>query len=411
MAIPFFSIDLKIKDLINFTKDILIPVNKKQKKILLHKILERRYPNRYLSLLPSARIGFFLSLKFLFEKDDEIIFSSMSFPLYIKIAKQLGLKVRLVDISIDDLNIDHTKIETQINEKTKGIVVTHLFGYPCEIMKIKELCDKKNLILIEDCAQSFNSRYDNIETGNFGDVGIISTSLLKIPTTLSGGFVVTKDEKLSKKINQWTEDNLENGLYLKFKLFIKVLLSILNSYPKIYSVLSDKIFSFLKSYNPRIYRNILYSGMGMKEIAFNPLERPNLSKYQITAGISQLNRCEMMNQIRKEYSLFFQERFKDHKNIKVINNHYKENWNHQYFVILIKNNFDQVFKKLFKAGIHVMDENVWDCTKYNFELENEDTNFPNTKQVDGCLIRIQNNSLLNKKEIELIANKIIDASN
>ena len=101
---------------------------------------------------------------------------------------------------------------------------------------------KKNIILIEDCAQSFDSSYNGIETGNFGEAGIISTSLLKIPTTLSGGILVTSNQELHKNANQWIENNLSNSLLEKFKLFIKIFIFILNSYPRIYSILSDKIF-------------------------------------------------------------------------------------------------------------------------------------------------------------------------
>ena len=57
-----------------------------------------------------------------------------------------------------------------------------------------------------------------------------------------------------------------------------------------------------------------------------------------------------------------------------------------------------------------MDENVWDCTKYNFEIENKNVSFSITNKLDGSLLRIQNNSFLKKKQIEFIAEKIIDAS-
>lgn len=408
MAIPFFSVDLKLIDLTSILKDIMIPFGKKKNENKLKELLQKRYPNRYISLLPSARLGFYLSLKFLLKKNDEVIFSSMSFPLYIKIAKQLNLKVTLVDVSEKDLNIDVYEIEKKINKNTKAIVATHLFGYPCEIEKIKKICDKHNLLLIEDCAQSFNSKVKNLETGNFGDIGITSTSLLKIPTTLSGGILISKNKELMNKVNDWQEINLKNNMSLKFKLFIKVILSILNSYPKIYSVLSDKIFSFLFKYNPKIYRKILYSGMGMKEIKYDPLERPKLAKYQITTGISQINRCDEMNKIRKMHSIYFQETFKKNENITVINNHLEDEWNHQYFVILIKKDFDKISKELFKLGIHAMDENVWDCSRYNFDIENKNDLFPVTRMVNGKLLRIQNNSFLNKKDIKKIAYKILD---
>ena len=214
MAIPFFSIDLKLIDLTSIIKDILLPYSRKKYENKFKELLQKRYPNRYISLLPSARLGFYLSLKFLLKKNDEVIFSSMSFPLYIKIARQLDLKIILVDVSEKDLNIDVSKIEEKINKNTKAIIATHLFGYPCEIEKIKNICEKHNLLLIEDCAQSFNSKVKNIETGNFGDVGIISTSLLKIPTTLSGGILISKNKELVNKVNEWQEINLKNNMSL-----------------------------------------------------------------------------------------------------------------------------------------------------------------------------------------------------
>ena len=193
MAIPFFSIDLKFKDILELIKNISLPTNKKKSYNKLQEILDKRFPDKNVILLPSARLGFYLSLKKFFKENDEVIFSVMSFPLYVKIANELKLKVKLVDVSENDLNIDVDKLNKSITENTKGIVITHLFGYPCEIDKIKDLLKGKNIKLIEDCAQSFGTYYNNTETGNFGDVGIFSCSLVKIPTTLGGGILITSD--------------------------------------------------------------------------------------------------------------------------------------------------------------------------------------------------------------------------
>ena len=122
-----------------------------------------------------------------------------------------------------------------------------MFGYPCKITEISRIAQKYNLKLIEDCAQSFNSFYKDRETGTFGDVGIFSTSLLKIPTTLSGGILITKDNQFSLEIKNWSKENLKNNFSINIKLLTKNVLSILNSYPLIYSILSDKIFSFLNN--------------------------------------------------------------------------------------------------------------------------------------------------------------------
>jgi len=407
MAIPFFSIDFKKKDLLILLLAIIFPFNKKKKERNFLDKLSLRFPKKNICLLPSARLGFYLTLKKFFKEDDEIIFSSMSFPLYIKIANQLKLKVVLIDVEKDTLNINPAKIESKINKKTKGIVATHLFGYPCKIQEISLLAKKYNLKLIEDCAQSFNSFYKNQETGTFGDVGIFSTSLLKIPTTLGGGILITDDKKLKIEIDQWCKENLKNNISINLKLFVKNLLSILNSYPLIYSILSDKIFNFLNKYNPRIYRKILYSGMGLSKGEFDPLERPKLRKYQIVSGILQLQRSDEMNCIRKKNSIKLIKSLENKIHIKTLSSYSEHNWNYQYHVLILDENLNLFSKKLFNEGIHAMEENVWDCTNYDFKIENQNDNFENTKKFNPKLIRIQNNSYLEDKHI----NKIIKSLN
>ncbi len=411
MSVPFFSLDLNLSELIRIIKSILYPFNKDLSKLRLEKMLEERFDGKKVCLLPSARLGFYLTLRNLFKKGDELIFSSMSFPLYIKIAKQLELKVRLVDVFNDDLNINYTLIEKNINNNTKGIVATHLFGNPCEIEEIKKIGDKFNLKIIEDCAQSFDSYYNGKETGNFGDVGIFSTSLLKIPTSLSGGILITKDNDLKEKVDFWMKNNLKNNFKYDLKLFLKVFLSILNSIPTIYSIISDKIFNSLKKFNPRVYRKILYSGMGMKSDHFNPLERNDLKKYQIEIGISQIKKSNEMLKKRIINSNMIIDELKYLDKVELIKPHNKAVGNFQYFVIKVKENQKVFFNKLFGLGIHAMEENVWDCTDYNFEIENTYDKYSITKKNNVKLIRIQNNSYLKKKTIQNIIQKIKKALN
>ena len=79
---------------------------------------------------------------------------------------------------------------TFITNKTKAVVVTHLFGHPGYLTEIKNICNEYGIELIEDCAQSLDSFYENIETGNFGDTAFFSTGAVKVPTSLGGGFML-----------------------------------------------------------------------------------------------------------------------------------------------------------------------------------------------------------------------------
>ena len=411
MAIPFFSIDLRTKDILELFKNISFPFNKNVSSNKIQEILNKRFPNKNVVLLPSARLGFYLTLKKYFKENDEVIFSAMSFPLYIKIANQLKLKVKLIDVNEKDLNIDVKKLRDSISKNTKGIIITHLFGYPCEVDKIKELIQDKDIKLIEDCAQSFGTYYNNVETGNFGDVGIFSCSLVKIPTTLGGGILVTSDSDLKKEIENWLIDNLPNSILKNIAYGFKNLISIANSYPFLYSILSSKILFFLNKFNPRSYRKIVYSGMGLKNKRFDPKERNNLNKYQLEFGISQLDNYEQTKTIRIENTKYLQKELSGLKNISFLDYNSNTNWNYQYFIIRINENYEDFNKRLFKKGIHAMEENVWNCLDYNYSIENKNENFEICKDYNSKIVRIQNSSYLQKHHLDKIINAIKSSIN
>ncbi len=401
MVIPFFSIDISYKDLLS-SLNILKKRNTSYTD--LNNILSKYYPNKNLSFLPSARLAFYLSLKFYFNKGDEIIFSALSFPLYVKIAHQLGLKPILVDVEYDNLNIDENKIETNITNKTKAIVVTHLFGHPAKIDRIKKITNKYKLILIEDCAQSFESKYKNEFLGNFGDIGIISCSLMKTPTTLGGGILITKDYLFKEFVDEQLK-LINTNFYNKFIYNIKNLISILNSYPFIYSILSNHIFGLLKKRSPNKLRKILYSGMGMLNNKYDWKERPDLQNYQLRFGLSQFKRSQSMNNKRRRFANLLNNGLKHNQKIKLFKESSDAYWNYSYYVIDAGEHFKEIYDTLFDKGIHIMEENVWDCTKYNIPFSSND-DLETAKNRNANLLRIQNNSFLKEEDILFIIETI-----
>ena len=137
--------------------------------------------------------------------------------------------------------------------------------------------------------------------------------------------------------------------------------------------------------------------MGMEKNTYDPFERNDLKKYQIEIGIKQIKKNKHMTEKRISHSHFLNEGLCDEKNIKLINCNSNSKGNYQYYVIEIRKNAKKIFKNLFSNGIHVMEEDVWDCTSYGFKIENPNDNFEQTKKSNLNLIRIQNNSYLNEK--------------
>ena len=127
---------------------------------------------------------------------DEVIVPSYSFIASSFAVVQAGAIPVFCDVT-DDHTIDPAKIEALITEKTKGIVVVHLYGVVADMGPILEIAEKYNLKIIEDCAQCFGGEYKGKKSGTIGDVGCFSFCQSKHFTTGGeGGMVVTNDEDL-----------------------------------------------------------------------------------------------------------------------------------------------------------------------------------------------------------------------
>lgn len=133
-----------------------------------------------------------------------------------------GCKPVFVDIDSSTLNIDPTKIEDAITEKTTAIIATHVYGNPCNIDAIQQIATKYKLKVIYDGAHCFGSRYKGKSVFNYGDVCTASFHATKLFHTIEGGAVFTNDAELLKKMSfmrnfghQGNDDFAEVGINAK----------------------------------------------------------------------------------------------------------------------------------------------------------------------------------------------------
>ncbi len=143
----------------------------------------------------------FLSLKALnISKGDEVITTPYTFIATIGSIATSGAKPVFVDVK-DDYNIDEKKIEPAITKKTKAIMPVHWSGRPCEMQKIKSIANKYNLKIIQDTCHGIESRYKKKHLIDYGDVCTYSMHPLKnLNIWGDGGFIITQNEKLAKKL-------------------------------------------------------------------------------------------------------------------------------------------------------------------------------------------------------------------
>jgi len=132
---------------------------------------------------------------------DEVITSTFTFIATAEAIRYVGATPVFVDIDPKTFNLDPNLVERAINKKTKAILPVHIFGQPADMDAIMALASKHNLIVIEDCAQSYGAKIKDRVTGGIGLAGCHSFFPSKnLGCYGDGGMVTTNDDKIADQI-------------------------------------------------------------------------------------------------------------------------------------------------------------------------------------------------------------------
>ena len=130
-------------------------------------------------------------------QNDEVITSPFTFSATINAILRVGAKPVFVDIDNYSFNIDVTKIESKITDKTKAIMPVHIFGQATNMDEMLKICKANNLVIIEDAAQAIGSKFNNRMVGSIGEIGAISFYPSKnLGAYGDGGAILTSDEEI-----------------------------------------------------------------------------------------------------------------------------------------------------------------------------------------------------------------------
>ena len=132
------------------------------------------------------------------ESGDEVIVPNLTFAASINSIIHAGANPVLCDVNKENFNIDFRNLDQLITNKTKAIMVVHLYGRPVEMDEVLKIAKKYNLLIIEDCAEALGSRYNNQNIGTFGDASCFSFFGNKTITTGEGGMVIFKNKKFAE---------------------------------------------------------------------------------------------------------------------------------------------------------------------------------------------------------------------
>lgn len=150
------------------------------------------------------------------KEGDEVIMPSYTFVSTANAFVLRGAKIVFVDIRPDTLNIDETKIELAITDKTKAIVPVHYAGVACEMDTIMEIASRYNLFVVEDAAQGMMSSYKGKALGTIGHLGTFSFHETKNYTSAGeGGLLIINDDKFKERAEIIREKGTNRSLFFR----------------------------------------------------------------------------------------------------------------------------------------------------------------------------------------------------
>jgi CDP-6-deoxy-D-xylo-4-hexulose-3-dehydrase len=131
------------------------------------------------------------------QRGDEVIVPAISWATTFHPLQQYGLKLRFVDVELDTLNMDVSKLEQALTPRTRMVMAVSILGNPAALDAIRRFCDHHGLVFFEDNCESLGASLDGRLCGTFGDIGTFSTFYSHHISTMEGGLLVTERDEIA----------------------------------------------------------------------------------------------------------------------------------------------------------------------------------------------------------------------
>jgi dTDP-4-amino-4,6-dideoxygalactose transaminase len=206
-----------------------------------------------------------------------------------------------VDIDLTDYNMNLDQFADAINEHTRAVIPTHLFGYPMDIDRVQKIVKDAEakyghkIYIIQDCAHSFDARYKGKPVANAGDGAIFGLGISKQITSIFGGVFTTNNEVIAKKVRDFRDRNFRKPLWKKSLLRYLYLLAI-------YPAFQPAIYGFVYWIQEKTpFLNRLTKAYHLDEkIHFPPDYLDQMTNIEALVGLEQLKKYTIVRSKRIE---------------------------------------------------------------------------------------------------------------
>ncbi|MFQ5901293.1 MAG: DegT/DnrJ/EryC1/StrS family aminotransferase [Thermodesulfobacteriota bacterium] len=256
-VIPKHSSCLDLSDYMVYLRSGFTPC--KDQVIALEKVWEKVLGNRKIVPTPTGRhaLWSFLDIAGL-KKGDEVLVSAYNFYVVIRLIIQKGLVPVFVDIEPETLCMDPDDLARKITDRSRLVLVTHMFGTPADLKRITLICKQNNLLLFEDCAHAVGTYCGTDHIGHTGDGALFSFGIYKLVNTFGGGMLVLRDS-CSVDIDYNAPNLALTGIKSFLDNFIRSIFSVLMT-PTLHTFIFYPLLRFSKRHIPGLYQMIEPSG-------------------------------------------------------------------------------------------------------------------------------------------------------
>ncbi|MBU4444534.1 aminotransferase class I/II-fold pyridoxal phosphate-dependent enzyme [bacterium] len=260
-----------------------------------------------ITLFWKGRVALYAIFKALGIKEgDEIILPAFTCVVVANPIIYLGARPIYVDIDPKTYNMDISRIENKINNRTRVILAQNTFGLAPDLDKIFEIAGKHNLTVVEDCAHGFGGYYKGQPNGLIADVSFCSTQWNKPFSTGIGGFAITKNADIAAKLRDiektFTKPSLKEEMVLRVLLFARGRLGTKLYWPaiKTYRWLSKNNLVLGSSQGDELEHPVMPAGFAK-----------GLSETQANLGNRELGRIGQLMEHRKKIAAIFTKQLQD----------------------------------------------------------------------------------------------------
>jgi perosamine synthetase len=274
----------------------------------------KKFENKFGVMFSHGRVGLYSLFKIWALENVEIIcpaYTCIVVPHAIVLSGNIPV---FVDCAKDSTNMDYDGIENAITYKTRCLIVTHLFGYPMDVIKINTIIEKAEkqfghkIYIVQDVAHSFGCRWNGELVTRFGDASIFGLNISKTITSVFGGMVISNSPEYKQKLM-----NFRNSAFIK-KGFIKVIKRIIYLiavwiafHPVVYA------FTNLLERNRVLDRFVKY--YDDNEISFPSDWNELPCEAEAAVGLVQLKKYDKFLMTRKQYAQEYTSSLANNKNL------------------------------------------------------------------------------------------------